>query len=124
MIEGVDWTSAGFYFAVFSFIFGGIATVLWELIKRMVNAIDTRLTQIEEDIDGGRESRELLNRQIAGMSERQARMEERLKGIPSHQQIADLSREVGQVKAGQEALQKQVGLVVEYLIGKDGEGKK
>ncbi len=124
MIEGVDWKAAGFFFAVFSFIFGGIARVLWDMIKRMIKGIDERLTQIEEDIDEGRKSRELIAKQMGKLSVGQARMEERLNSIPSHTQFANLAGEVGQIKSGQEAMGQQLGIVIEHLIGKDGEGKK
>jgi len=82
---------------------------------------------IEEDIEEGSKSRNAMAattaKSFADIAVRQARMEERLKTIPSQSQFADLSREVGEIKQGQIASARQLDLIAEHILKQEARGK-
>jgi len=127
MMADIEWRAAAFFFAVFTFLFSGITGVLKYFIGRQITGLDARLTMIEEDIEEGSKSRNAMAattaKSFADIAVRQARMEERLKTIPSQSQFADLSREVGEIKQGQIASARQLDLIAEHILKPEARGK-
>jgi predicted nucleic acid-binding Zn-ribbon protein len=130
MIEGFDIKSAGFLFAVFAFFAGILGTAMRWLFGRAIRDLDgkfeeidhrmdqqdSRFEKLEAVIEKGAESRNAMVTQMA-------RIEERLKVIPSHTQFADLAKEVGIIKASQTASAHQLNLIAEHILKQEARGK-
>jgi len=118
-----DPKMAGFLFAIFAFFAGILGTAMRWLFGRAIKGLDSKFEEIDERLDQNNFRFEKLEAVIEkgaesrnAMVTQMARIEERLKVIPSHTQFADLAKEVGMIKASQKASERQLNLIADHIL--------
>jgi len=125
-----DPKMAGFLFAVFAFFAGLMGAAMRWLFSRAIKGLDSKFEEIDDRLDQNNFRFEKLEAVIEkgaesrnAMATQMARIEERLKVIPSHTQFADLAKEVGIIKSSQAASARQLDLIAEHILKQEARGK-